>query len=416
MRRFAPLLTLPTCEIQPVFGNVVKQARVRTALESWSPMSLSVDPPRMDIRADPATPRRVLSQLVTQWSKTRPIAVTQTAGFLCLAEKVLVDQGNWPLNARNVPGFRVDGVSFESLCERLGEAIQAAHDAERGEAPRWVVTVGDHGAWGAFNPSGPYLNEPITTEIKGGTARAAICQVAMLQPNCFWAAEAAVTRGHWGFGGEPEPRRDEPEEGPYHCDIVFGFWSAHHKETTEELVARLTSRPPVRPTGQAVFWRQALETEVLIELAARGPEAVQALTDACRSTAAPRARQKRRGWLMALCSWRDNREVVARFAAAEIEKTDDRVDRLGLGQLARVARGEPAMGDEWFEPSARKPLHPAAASSAEANGPGSDAGASTERVGWLFGALAGAAVVAAGLLLAVAIRRRKRGTARELTP
>ena len=188
MRRFAPLLTLPTCEIQPVFGNVVKQARVRTALESWSPMSLSVDPPRMDIRADPATPRRVLSQLVTQWSKTRPIAVTQTAGFLCLAEKVLVDQGNWPLNARNVPGFRVDGVSFESLCERLGEAIQAAHDAERGEAPRWVVTVGDHGAWGAFNPSGPYLNEPITTEIKGGTARAAICQVAMLQPNCFWAA------------------------------------------------------------------------------------------------------------------------------------------------------------------------------------------------------------------------------------
>ncbi|MFC1805651.1 hypothetical protein ACFL09_01555 [Planctomycetota bacterium] len=415
MRRFAPLLTLPTCEIQPVFGNVVKQARVRTALESWSPMSLSVDPPRMDIRADPATPRRVLSQLVTQWSKTRPIAVTQTAGFLCLAEKALVDQGNWPLNARNVPGFRVDGVSFESLCERLGEAIQAAHDAERGEAPRWVVTVGDHGAWGAFNPSGPYLNEPITTEIKGGTARTVICQVAMLQPNCFWAAEATVRRGHWGFGREPEPRRDEPEEASYHCDIVFGFWSAHHKETTEQLVTMLTS-PPVSPAGQARFRRQALETEVLIELAARGPQAAQALTDAYRSTAASQARQKLRGWLMALCSWGDNREVVARFAAAEIDKTDDRVDLLGLEMLARVARGEPAMGDEFFEPRPRKPLHPAAAPGAEAGGPGSDAGAFTERVGWLFGALAGAAVVAAGLLLAAAIRRRKRRTRRDVTP
>lgn len=265
-----------------------------------------------------------------RWCSTfAPLVVTRETGSLCLAEKALLDEPSWPLNASHVQGFRVTNASFDEVCERLNEILQATHDADKSKAAHWEVMVNRRDACHMFSPRALPWKDPITAEIHAGTARDLICQIAALQPNCFWGADAG-----WVPGCEAETR---------YCDVVFGSWSDLRDKTSGELARMLTSGSLKNAAGGEYLDYYDLAFDMLSELSTRGAEGVNALIQACGSGKDPKARMDDLHLLEYVCNWPDNAKMVYDYAGAERKRTHDQALGSALELLESIAESE--LGD-----------------------------------------------------------------------
>ena len=310
------------CELGGVFGYFVKEVRVRASLEYRSPYLREITRGRVVIAMEAPTARRVLSEIVQQWSKAEPVVVTQNAGFLCLAEKALLADPTWLLNVRHVEGFEVRELSFDEVCWRVADAIAEAHEKEAPGDKPWVVYVNDYTPWSNFSPDGLPWDEPVSAEIRSGSARDMLCQVAMLQPNCFWGAEAS-----WLIGKDGAVRRRS-------CKLMFGSWSDRREVRTEELLPMLA---PDFAHGRGQN-RYDVARDVLNELRIRGPRAIESLAAAYRASSDTKFKRQLLNDAYELCTWLENSRAVVRFATAERAREADPELASELADLAELTK------------------------------------------------------------------------------
>ena len=324
MRRFCyPMTGMGDADdVGGVFGYFVKEARVRASLEYRSPSLRGITRGHVWIAMEAPTARRVLSEIVQQWSKAEPVVVTRNAGFLCLAEKALLADPTWLLNVRHVEGFEVRELSFDEVCWRVADAIAEAHEKEAPGDKPWVVYVNDYTPWSNFSPDGLPWDEPVSARIRSGSARDMLCQVAMLQPNCFWGAEAS-----WLIGKDGTVKRRS-------CKLMFGSWSDRRQMSTEELLPMLAPDFP-RVRGHN---RYDLARDVLNELRIRGPRAIESLAAAYRASSDTKFKRELLDGAYVLCGWPENTRAVVRFLTAERGREADPELAARLTDLAELAK------------------------------------------------------------------------------
>ena len=322
------------------FGHFIKQARVRASLEyRYYDLKVIRIPMGTDLSfaLRSATPRKVLAEIRFRWERVTPLKCAREGEFLCFAEQALVDDPSWPLNLKQVQGFTVSDVGFQTVCSRAAAAIQAAHNASVPMERRWAVETNKATPSGCFYRSGDPWREPVSAEIRGGTARDIACQVALLQPNGFWGAEAEL----WLPQGAKEPRKRR-------CILKFASWPEDaDKLKTAQLIEMILHRipdgdeffePPERPAGVLSLHAAAAEFQ------ARGLTGARSLLDAYRAT--PGAKDKARlVWaLVAQGPWPEVAELLERFAGDQLSagvRSSELEDGLTvLRQDARRALGK----------------------------------------------------------------------------
>jgi len=303
MRRFcSPLPLTDPYAPERVVSDFIRQARERISLECWrreegkdqTPRAGPV--PKLSMRLASPTPRRILSEIVARWSQFSPLTVVREREFLCLAERALLDDPTWPLNAEHVEGFKHEALYFGEICDEVERRIQKSHSARVPERDRWRPMSCDRDENTMFGPcEGP--DDMMAVEIRSGSARDVLCQVAMLLPDCFWGVVAK--RG---------------EDGAKGWTLLFGGWSNVREKPTEELVAMLKRDAPL-PRGISRFH---VVYEIWNELNVRGPEAVRVMGEAYRTTDDAEFKERLLWDMLRISTWKDNDGAVSAFAASQL--------------------------------------------------------------------------------------------------
>lgn len=327
-RFFSPSIYGDPYGLGEVFDGFVKQARIRASLEFRS--TSRADGPRwapLDFAIAEATPRRVLSEIATRWAPTNPIVNSRQGEFLCLAEKALLEDPAWPLNVGDVAGFRVERASFGRVCARAVEAIAKACSRRSSPQTTWNLELGEppRGEGLDFSQHPPSSRRPITADIEPGHARQLLCQVAMLQPNCYWGAVAM-----WESTAEDTVDGEAIVSGRgKRARVMFSSWSDRHGTSTRQLLADFA-----RTVGSDdIRGAEGIRRDVTRELQRRGPRAARATVSAYKATPHVDVRLELLGLMERLCAWPDATDVIREFLAHQDREPSDLAIKYGLDSI-----------------------------------------------------------------------------------
>ncbi|HRT96622.1 MAG TPA: hypothetical protein P5532_19530 [Planctomycetota bacterium] len=320
----------------------------------------------MTVCVKDATPRKVLQEIQVGWSAVGPLLTLRHGSFVCIVEKDLYEDRSWPLNAKRVPGFEVKGMQYDQVCGMAIDAVQNAWRSEVGANARWKYTVMAHPS---FYPVSLPWREPVTATIREGSARDVLCQVAMLQPNCFWGAEAFL----------------DADGKSTSWSLEFGSWSDRSGRTCDELVGMLLRGPAAGNAEQ-----YCVSMDIMTILRSRGVEGTRALIHAFGEVSDNTDRILLLGWMRQQCVWLDSAEALLTFAREERDKRRDSMPR------DRKERGMTGTVDDYLDRLESQALQVVRADSA-----GHPAGYSAV-------VIIATAVATTGLAIVVSMLRRRR--------
>ena len=333
-RFMAPTIHDTSSDLGYVFAHFIRAAKIPASLEFSEELLYRAERRQKELtfRAQNTTVRHVLAEFVTRWSRLSPIVWVRYGDFLCFCEKKLLDDPTWPLNVR-VPGFSVENMTFLEVRDKAYWAIMDA--LPRGKAGGY--------SWGAVNSSHPPHafwdvrerdERRISAQIRAGTGREILCQVARLEPDTFWGAWRADDEDQAGNGGLWE--------------VSFANWVDWDAVSADDIVKRsLGGSPPLGVEGWC--WHR----DLLNSLRRRGPEGAAALIRAYRY-----ATGTRKTWLIShlrrdQSAWPDAAAVAARFAKEELTTARDPALIEQLRHLLEDAQESMKLGSGAERPSSR---------------------------------------------------------------
>ena len=316
--------------------RLAKQARARMSVE-YGPIDYSCgSPPGTAARRaafEPATPRAVLDALVRARQHSHPITTECHGEFLCVLEKRVANDATWPLNVREVPGFSVEGVTYDDLFDRVIHAIGQAHRQQLGDAEAWEIVRGpsrrDYWSASVADADGLDMGGQITATFRPGSARDLLCQLAMLRPNCVWSAFA-----RW----DPV----DPLERASRCVLYLTSWSRRHGKSTSGLVKMLERDSEDK--GSQVWDNDEYQSpanmrlDVLSELQTRGQEGLEALMESYSAAANTEYKcAVLHDYLPGFAVWPDSARLLKAFAERELAGPG-RPYEGALEELVRLAK------------------------------------------------------------------------------